>query len=301
MDLYQAYLSTEQKRVLSTRAIPFDAKQNIAPDQREYDLFKEIYSQRAENPSPWGLVSWKFEHKSLVTINAFLEFAAEKFEEGHDCVFINPMIGNEALYLNVWEQGADAGHKGLKEIAQFLSGKISEKIFLPMNSSKFAFCNYFLGTPSFWDAYFAFIDQAIDLLESQVSLNSQIGHVYNNSASYSKDITANMKPFVIERLFSSFLSASNMKVASLPLSRNIYLKKFGVQLGEFLFELSRLKNLALTTYNSELLEKYQSIRLNILNSQHKISIWQLDDPCDFFLTTDYMELMSGPNSFTTTL
>lgn len=294
MDLYQAYLSTEQKRVLSTRAIPFDAKQNISPDQREYDLFKEIYSQRAENPTPWGLVSWKFEHKSLVTINAFLEFAAEKFEEGHDCVFINPMIGNEALYLNVWEQGADTGHKGIKEIAQFLAGNISQKIFLPMDSSKFAFCNYFLGTPRFWGAYFAFIDEAIELLETQIRSNSEIGHIYSNTASYSKDITASMKPFIIERLFSSFLSTYNFKTINFTPSQDIYLKKFGEQLGEFLFKLSSLKNLALTTTSSKLLDKYQRARLNILNSQHKISIWQLDDPCDYFLTAEYISLLSDP-------
>jgi hypothetical protein len=292
MDLYQSYLSTEQKRFLSTLAIPFDANKNISAHQREYDLFKEIYRQRAGNTSPWGLVSWKFEHKSLISINEFLEFAANKFEAGYDCVFINPMIGNEALYLNVWEQGADTGHKGLKEIAQFLGENISQKIFFPMDSTKFAFCNYFLGTTKFWDAYFKFIDDALELLEAQEEIKSDIGLIFKNSASYAKDTTVTMKPFIIERLFSSFLSVSDMKTVNLPLPQNIYLKKFGVQMGEFLFKLSSLKNLALGNSSLDLLEKYQSIRSNILNSQHKISLWQLDDPCDYFLTAEHLAFMS---------
>ena len=50
-----------------------------------------------------GLVSWKFEHKSPISLHAFHSFCQTAFAAGADCAFIDPMIGNEAVYANGWE------------------------------------------------------------------------------------------------------------------------------------------------------------------------------------------------------
>src|SRR6266446_6947392 len=114
MKLFQSYVGEEQKSLVAVEAIPFDASLNSAPETREYELFKNIFADNLHgNDDEWGLVSWKFEHKSLISIETFRAFCEEQFRSGYDCVFINPMIGNEALYFNVWEQGHHMGHKGL--------------------------------------------------------------------------------------------------------------------------------------------------------------------------------------------
>ena len=96
MKLFQSYIGTEQRAFVTGKAIPFDASKNTAPDTREYELFKTIFDQRlyGDENECWGLVSWKFEHKSLISADAFQAFCERKFSEGQDCVFINPMIGN---------------------------------------------------------------------------------------------------------------------------------------------------------------------------------------------------------------
>jgi hypothetical protein len=144
IDLYQSFIGQDQKKRISSLAIPFDASINNENDAREYECFKKIYSTRKLNEKPWGMLSWKFEIKCLISIDEFIEFANEKFDNGYECVFINPMIGNEGLYKNVWEQGA-LYHKGLDKIVEFLSIKIPNFNTNLYGENVFSFCNYFVA------------------------------------------------------------------------------------------------------------------------------------------------------------
>ena len=291
--LYQPYLGEDEKSSLSPSVIPWDASSNTDNSTREYELFKQIAHANPQETEPWGLVSKKFTHKSLLAIADFHHFAEQKFSEAYDCVFINPMIGIEALHFNVWQQGVQCGHAGLDQIIGFLESSLALPFNAPMDKNTFAFCNYFVAKPSFWNGYFAFVDKVIALLDQEAAKGSEVGAIYAGTGSYHRDGNITMKPFVIERLFSTFIQHHQFKIASFNYGKNFYEVKFGGKFGEFLFQLSALKNTALQLKEENLLRAYDQIRFFIYsNPTYMASISLLDDPPDFFLTKEYAELMS---------
>ncbi len=294
MKLYQSFIGEQQRAFVSPHAIPFNAQTNTEKNQREYELLKAVWtSQSFGSAEPWGLISWKFQHKSMVSPEAFIEFSRSQFESGADCVFINPMIGNEAIYFNVWEQGVDQGHRGMEKILAYLSEKTGQNMSVPMGTGHFAFCNYFVANDKFWRNYFKFVEEALSSLEAEAIKKSDIGLIYAGSASYARDSEATMRPFIIERLFSSFI-ASSPSVACVNFEYEIahYQRKFGGQLGEFLHRLSARKNAALNSADPEMFDSWNSVRTSVLRSAAKINIWHLDDPSPFFLSSEYADFMS---------
>ena len=277
MKIYQSYVNQQQKNHISDCAIPLDASWNT--NGNEYELFKHLKTtQIGQNDSPWGLVSWKFRGKCQIQLNEFSEFATTHFKNGYDCVFINPMIGNEALYLNVWEQGKDCGHQGLDQVESFLTKNFDQGITSIMSNKIFAFCNYFIATNRFWEAYFKYIDEALILLEKEIATESETGLAYRSSANYIRNNNLTLRPFVIERLFSPFLLKSQLKIINYQYSPIHYQKKFGTMLGDYLHRLSITKNQALAQNNAVQIKCYLDNRRNFLQSQYKLVIWELDDP-----------------------
>lgn len=147
MRLYQSFNGDEQRAHISPIAIPYDVKVNTGRNQREYELFQRIGAEHHESREPWGLVSWKFQLKSLVSPEEFYGFANSMFDAGCDCVFINPMIGNEAIFLNVWEQWIRI-NRNVTQICNKLKECRNANPFGPMGRAHFAFCNYFRGCRS---------------------------------------------------------------------------------------------------------------------------------------------------------
>ncbi len=294
MKLYQSFIGEQQRSLVSPHAIPFNAEANAGRSQREYELLKTIWSEQSPaSREPWGLVSWKFQHKSRVSPDEFIEFSKHQFASGVDCVFINPMIGNEAIYFNVWEQGSDQGHKGLDKILAFLNKKMGPDISGPMGSSCFAFCNYFAANDKFWRRYFEFVEEALTGLDAEAAKSSEVGLVYAGSANYARDSEATMRPFIIERLFSSFIASSpSLSCVNFGYTRTHYRDKFGEQLGEFLHKLSIHKNAAIQARDPASFNSWNDIRLGILQSSAKISVWHLDDPSPFFLSSEYTNFMN---------
>ena len=291
--LYQSYLSDSEKKLLSPAAIPWEIKGDANNSAREYEIFKLIFaSLHPEDLEPWGMVSKKFSNKALISIEEFLGFAEKKMKDGFDCVFINPMIANEALHLNVWSQGVQSGHTGLDKIINFLELKLCKAITSPMDKSIFAFCNYFIATPQFWIKYFAFVDGVLEMLDREVSNRTEIGLIFSGSASYRRDLSVSMKPFVIERLFSTFIQLSNIHVAAFNYEKIHYEIKFGKKNGSFLFQISSLKNLGLKMGLENLISAYNHIRFFLYaNEPFMGSISVFDDPPDFYLSEEYFQLM----------
>lgn len=291
--LYQSYLGEDERKLLSPIAIPWNVENNTDNSTREYELFKQIALANENSYEPWGLVSRKFTNKSLISVEDFVRFADHQFNEGFDCVFINPMIGIEALHLNVWQQGVQCGHAGLERIIQFLEISLGLPITAPMDKNAFAFCNYFIAKPRFWTEYFSFVDKALSTLDQEVLKGSEVGAVYAGTGSYHRDQNITMKPFVIERLFSTFIQNHLFKVAAFIYDKSFYEKKFGSNFGAFLHQVSALKNLALTLQQANLLAAYDQIRFFIYsNSTYMATISALDDAPDFFLSNEYARLMA---------
>lgn len=291
MKLFQSFVNEHQRSYLSEQTIPVDASSNTEDNQREYELFKKVLTHNPElEAEPWGMVSWKFEHKCLIAPDEFIKFAQNKLDAGYECVFINPMIGNEALYMNVWEQGAHCGHVGLDKVATFLASQLGGRITAIMGKKSFAFCNYFIATPTFWKKYFEFTDHALKLLENEAMNNTDAGQIYNGSAHYYRDTAVSMRPFVIERLLSSFIEGTALKCTGYVYRIEQYHAKFGTQLGSFLFKLSELKNRSIMNKDQKLLQEFHTIRCNILNSDYRAVVWQLDDPFNYYVSPEFKTL-----------
>lgn len=279
MKIYQSFIGNYQRKFISPLCTPLDASNNVEKNHREYELLKNIYKNNDHKKEPWGLISWKFQHKSLTSMAEWFDFAQKKLDEGYDCVFINPMIGNEALYLNVWEQGIHCGHTGMDEIFKFLNVDIGQKFSTPMDKEIFALCNYFVGNDIFWQKYFAFVEDVLARLDREASQKTKVGMIYESSASYARDNHVTMQPFVIERLFSNFIEQDKIvAVAAFNYSTEQYQKKFGDQLGNFLYELSVLKSQAFVSFDQNLMERWNESRKKILLSDYRMAVWHLDDP-----------------------
>jgi len=295
MKIYQSFIGAEQRALVSADAIPFDAKGNRGSDQREYELLKSIYaSNSGSNAEPWGLLSCKFQHKSLISVTDYARFCESQFALGSDCVILNPMIGNEAIYANVWEQGVLSGHKGMEHVAQFLDGILESSALSIMGNTVFTLCNYFIANDRFWNAYFAFVDVTLARLAAEAARNTPVGLAYAGSAHYSKDMSATMKPFVVERLLSTFLAqpARQFRCAFFQYPLTHYHRKFGEQLGTFLHRMSGLKSQALAHNDAGPLRQWHELRSPILSNAYMFVIVQLDDPAAFYLTSEYIDFMA---------
>jgi hypothetical protein len=292
MKIYQAYMDAQQRAFVCDGAIPFDAAANCAPGTREYELFKQLYADPAnrDGSPPWGLVSWKFEHKAPVSFHDFQAFCRSAFEAGADCAFINPMIGNEAVYANGWEQGIHCAHTGIEKVAYFLEQRMGIRVATVSDVSTFAFCNYFVANPRFWAAYFDFIERALALLDAEAAAGTEVGQVYSGSGQYERDASATMRVFIIERLFSAFLLQQDaFRVSAWTPGAGDFDRKFGVRLGQLLWNLSRVKRRAVETDDLAVYQVWDRQRSALLADWHINVVWNLDDPFAMPLTREYRE------------
>ena len=282
--IYQPFLTEEHKKHISSVATPWDASHNTGSDSREYELFKNIYDLNKQGANlAWGLVSWKFQLKSTVSLDNFFDFAQDCLSNGADCIFINPMIANEALYASVWEQGGSEGHVGMDIIIRHLSQSIPN-IYELMSRDVFAFCNYFVGTKNFWDKYFSFSEEILQNLENEKKNKTAPGNAYAGAANYVKDRSTTMRPFVIERIFSTFLMSNHgLKIASFRHDANHFRYKFGEQLGAILYELSQAKDKALSGNRKDLQISWDKKRKKILSSFAKLIALHADDAPEIYL------------------
>lgn len=292
MKIYQAYINAQQQEFVCENAIPFDASGNCATGTREYELFRQIHADPANRDidEPWGLVSWKFDYKSPIGLADFHRFACDAFANGADCAFINPMIGNEAVYANVWEQGIHCAHTGIEKVAYFLQEEIGINVATVSDINTFAFCNYFIAGPAFWDRYFSFIENALTLLDAEAASGSEIGQIYSGSGQYQRDASASMRIFVIERLFSTFLQQNpDLQVAAYTPTAADFDNKFGVRMGQMLWNFSRLKQRAVETDDLSLYNIWDKQRCTLLADWQINIVWNLDDPFAYPLSREYRE------------
>jgi hypothetical protein len=272
--IYQSFTKKEELSWINKKSIPMNYS---GINGCEYDLFKIIEKENLNSNAFWGLASWKFSLKSQIAMDAFLDFSEERINNGADCVFINPMLGNEAIFATPWEQGYLCGHKGMDYIYQKLvSNNIIPHIEV-QDKSEFSFCNYFVANNKFWTKYFSFVDYVIEFIELASQADQKLMSIYSGSANYSKNISLTMRPFIIERLFSTFIYkyASEFNIASFEFKSSNYHDKFGFFLGNYLVELSELKRFNVSEWNL--------LRKKIIGAQPMVTIMCMDDPSEDFI------------------
>ena len=280
--IYQPYLNASQLGQIHPRAVALDISFNTDAASREYELFAHLRERHVaegfDAAAFWGLVSTKFELKSVSSFEDLLIDAAKAQADGADAYLYNPLIGCAAIYANVWEQAMMGGHPGMEPIFMHLN----EKGFgaaLPQAANRFFFCNYMCGNQTFWDGYFQFCETILGMFENEVRSDTAVGRTYAGQANYGRDRTASMRPFVIERLLGLYLqstAAKDLDVRSYIPTQDDFEWKFGPRLGRLLHHLYELKQTFVATRDQGAIREWQEARQPLVKQPQVI--WQMDDP-----------------------
>nr|WP_321893767.1 hypothetical protein [Burkholderia cenocepacia] len=160
-----------------------------------------------------GIFSPKFGLKTRVDASRFLTFVDRHGDV--DVCLINPFPQIPYYSYNVWMQG-EINHPGLTARSQALVDAVGLKWDLhavPRHGHQvLCYSNFWVGTERFWDAY---VGGVLDPLATFLERNSDdeaaravMGDTWHSDA-------APFLPFIVERLFSTFLSlCPELKVAA---------------------------------------------------------------------------------------
>mgnify|MGYP006184448895 CR=1 FL=1 len=172
---------------------------------REFRIYVDFYRQgRHRGPGRCGIFSPKFHLKSKIQTSQFFDFCLS--HEEADVCFLNPFPQVRYLAYNVWGQG-EPWHPGLMQAAQSLMDAVGipwKMACIPRHDERFlAFSNFWVANEKFWNAYVGGVLIPIaDFLQQQPD-HPAAALVMQDT--YHTD-QAPFLPFIIERLFSTFIS-----------------------------------------------------------------------------------------------
>jgi hypothetical protein len=277
--IFQGYYDEYSRKQIGPAVVPVDIRFNVNHPLCEYNIYKTLLNNGTMDPDsgPVGLVSMKFKLKCAVDIETFSDYCELAFSKGADVVFINPMIAGQALYKNVWEQGEHVGHENIygMYVSIFTEQEVQRMTW--MSKSTFAFCNYFVGNAKFWKRYIEFCDRMLLNLEGLRHILPPLYEIVYKSANYQRKLEKDYRPFVIERLFSSFLILNpDIIAANYEQGLDVYVKKFGSHNGRFLYHLSEIKNKGIYSRDEASLKQWLLQRKT--DHEAMTRIWQQDDP-----------------------
>lgn len=280
--IYQPYLNNAQLGQVHPQAVALDISFNTDAASREYELFVHLRDRHStegvDDAAFWGLVSTKFELKSVSSFTDLVAQAEQAQSQGADAYLYNPLIGCAAIYANVWEQAMLGGHPGMEPIFMHLNEK-GYGAALPQAGNRFFFCNYMCGNRKFWDGYFQFCETILGMLEEEARRDTAAGRAYAGQANYGRDRNAVMRPFVIERLLGLYLqspAAKDLDVRAYIPTQADFEWKFGPRLGRLLHHLYDLKQTFVATRDQGVIRQWQEARQPLVKQPHLI--WQMDDP-----------------------
>ena len=119
------------------------------------------------------------------------------------------------------------------------------------------YCSYFVATKAFWLEYIKFVK---DIKEKLEALAGQDAEIYHGSANYGRDPNLNMFPFIVERLFSTFLQLKEYKVYSQPYDYGVYKNQIN-DFSKVLESLYAIKRMVVEQQSPELFEHWNLLRL----------------------------------------
>jgi hypothetical protein len=201
--IHQIYYDDSQRRALDPAFMPYDNRANPDPDWREYHVFRtEYFAGRVRDDAITGYLSWKFGMKTRVRGAAFIEFIARN--PGRDVWFLNPRGIEPLAFPNVWLQ-AEHHHPGILGLVTRVFRRVGidcDPVTLHQPHDHVLYCNYWVGTRRFWDAFIDFCEPVRECLMH--GLDGEDRRLLHARAD--RTIDACYIPFIMERLFSTLLS-----------------------------------------------------------------------------------------------
>jgi hypothetical protein len=121
---------------------------------------------------------------------------------------------------------------------------------------------------SFWNEYLYFL---IKIKEALEKLPEDVKKIYESSANYSRDASLNMFPFIIERMFSTFLILNHdkFKVHSKPYDYSVYKSEVG-DFVEVLDALNKMKTYIVKHDSAEVFDQWNAIRMHFVKTQQQL-------------------------------
>lgn len=184
---------------------------------REVRILVDFYRQGKHRRSgKTGIFSPKFQLKTRISGAEFIEFS--NANDDVDVCIINPFPSMPYYSFNVWMQG-EIAHPGITDAAQ----KLLDACEIEWDLSKIdrhepdilCYSNFWAGTERFWDEYVGgVLDRIARYLEknsdSETAKLAMIGTRHTDPAPF--------LPFIVERLFTTFLSLRrDLRVSAHPI------------------------------------------------------------------------------------
>ncbi|NCX97297.1 MAG: hypothetical protein EBX35_01550 [Planctomycetia bacterium] len=217
--IHQIYYDDAQRAALDPAFLPYDNRENPRPEWREYHVFRtEWLAGRCRAGDVTGFLSWKFGAKTGIAGRAFVEFV--EGHPGHDVYFVNPSRVEPRPFTGIWQQ-AEVHHPGIIGLAQRIFDQVGVAVdlaTLEQPREQVLFCNYWAGTRRFWDEYMTFCEPVHRQILSGLDAADR-ALVWSRA---DREIDASYVPFIMERLFSTFLALRpDLRSRGLDLERQL--------------------------------------------------------------------------------
>jgi hypothetical protein len=194
--------------------VPLRLEDNSQSAWREFRIMVDFYrSGRHRQKGFSGIFSPKFGLKTKLPGEVFVAFTQANSHA--DVCIVNPFPTMRYYSFNVWMQG-EVAHPGLTACAQDLLRATGIQWDLSQtprhNQSNLCYSNFWVGTERFWDDYVGGILNPIALYLEQ-NPDTEVSQALMSDTRHTD--RAPFLPFVVERLFSTFLSLRpGIKVAA---------------------------------------------------------------------------------------
>jgi hypothetical protein len=238
IQIHQIYYMNSQLSQLDSAFVPYDNSASEFPDEREFYVFRKEYLAGAMSSVDLsGYFSWKFREKTGLEGKHFIGNCLSN--PGHDVYFVNP-FPIEICYGNVWAQG-EMWTPGITRIAQEIidaCGYSIELRSMPRTLRTLAFCNFWAGSPDFWERYMDFCLKIYDYIRANSSgaLTEELLQVADLSRN------ASYFSFIFERLFSTFLTmCPDIRFSGFTYSRAELRRRYPRAYADFIANLQELE------------------------------------------------------------
>lgn len=195
---------------------PLDVRGNNYPAWREFRILTDMYRRGLHRRDGFtGLFSPKFRMKTKVSPEQFMSFVEQNGDA--DVCLINMAAHLSVICFNAWTQGEFA-HPGLTKIAQGIVTASNVPVRVDENvrhgAGTLCYSNFWVGSELFWERYVGGILIPIaDFIERNE--DSQVVKLAFEKTTHS--VQCEFLPFVVERLFSTFLQDFSGTIAAYPM------------------------------------------------------------------------------------
>jgi hypothetical protein len=247
---------------------PFDNIKNEQPELREYHNFRRLFDEgHTKDLDLWGAFGPRWGGKLRYSAQEIFDTIEQN--PGHDVYIFNHARIVNALTYNVWDQG-ELFHKGITKVARHAldaAGYNENTTNQMMTNLDTCYCSYFIATNEFWKGYLDFLSLIKTRLEH---LPDDLAEIYHGSANYSRDASLNMFPFIVERMFSTYLQYhKDLKIFAKPYDYKVY-TELQDNMVNILSSLNTMKTLVHLHGSKELFNCWHSMRIAYLKDMPQL-------------------------------